>query len=362
MKLLYDLQSLSGKFFHRSSQQGEMEEELRSHIEHRADDLEREGLSRAEAERRARIEFGGYEKYRQDSYEAASNHFFERLLQDVRYGLRVLAKSPGFTLVAIVTLALAIGANAVVFSMLNALVLRPLNVPGAKSLYAIEQGNKEHWPTQSYPDYKDLRDRNRSFDGMFVYTIAPVGLDTDGNPVRTWLYETSGNYFDVLGIHPYLGRFFHSADEHGPDSAPYIVLSYDYWRSHFHGDTGVVGRTVQLNKYPYTILGVAPPKFRGTVLVFAPEMWVPMVNEAQIQGWSNLNARAKRGVYMEGRLRAGVTPPQATADLKAIGASLARVYPKKDDQLSFYLTRPGLIGEMLGGPVHAFLGGLMLLA
>jgi predicted permease len=339
-----------------------MEEELRSHIQHRADDLERSGVARAEAKRRARVEFGGYERYRQESYEAAGGHFFERLLQDVRYGLRVLVKSPGFTVTAAVTLALAIGANAVVFSMLNALVLRPLNVPQAQNLYAIERGSKDHGVTQSYPDYKDLRDHNRSFDGMFVYNIAPAGLDTDGNPVKAWLYETSGNYFDVLGIQPYLGRFFHGADEHGPNSAPYIVVSYDYWRRHFHGDTGVVGRTVLLNKYPYTILGVAPPGFRGTVLVFAPEMWVPMGNEEQIEGWSNLDARGNRALYLEGRVRARVTPAQATADLNAIAATLAKTYPKEDDQLSFHLTRPGLMGDMLAGPVHAFLGGLMLLA
>ena len=363
MGVFGSLRSIFGRsLVRRAATNGEMEEELRAHIEHRADDLERGGVARAEAARRARVEFGGYERYRQESYEAAGNHFFERLLQDVRFGLRVLAKSPGFTVVAVLTLALAIGANAVVFSMLNGLVLRPLNVPGGKSLYAIEPGGKDHGPTQSYPDYKDVRDRNHSFDGMYVYTIAPAGLDTDGNPVKTWLYETSGNYFDVLGVHPYLGRFFHSSDEHGPDSAPYIVLSYDYWRSHFHGDTGVVGRTVQLNKYPYTILGVAQPRFRGTVLIFAPQMWVPLVNQAQIEGWSNLNARGTRSVYLEGRLKAGVTPAQATGDLNAIGASLAKAYPKEDDQLSFYLTQPGFMGDMLGGPVHAFLGGLMLLA
>jgi hypothetical protein len=241
-------------------------------------------------------------------------------------------------------------------------VLRPLNLPQAQNLYAIERAGKDHGSTQSYPDYKDVRDRNRSFDGIFAYAIAPAGLDTDGNPVRTWLYETSGNYFDVLEIQPYLGRFFHGSDEHGPDSAPYIVLSYDYWRSHFLGDRGVIGRRVQLNKYPYTILGVAPPGFRGTVLVFAPEMWVPMVNETQIQGWSNLNERGNNGVYLEGRVKPGVTPAQATGDLNAIAATLAKAYPKEDDQLSFYLTRPGLMGDMLGGPVHAFLGGLMLLA
>src|SRR6202035_2651381 len=100
-----------------------------------------------------------------------------------------------------------------------------------------------------------------------------AGLDSDGRTAPIWLYTASGNYFDVLGIQPYLGRFFHASDEHGPDSAPYVVLSYAYWQSHFQGDPAVVGSTVQLNKYPFTILGVAPPQFRGTALFFSGDIW-----------------------------------------------------------------------------------------
>jgi hypothetical protein len=166
--------------------------------------------------------------------------------------------------------------------------------PGGPNLYQIEVG-KSHSPGVSYPDYVDLRDRNRSFDGLIAYEISTAGLDTDGNPSPIWLYTASGNYFDVLGIHPYLGRFFHSTDENGPNSAPYIVLSYAFWQSHFQSDPGVVGRTVRLNKFAYTILGVASQGFRGTELFYSPALWAPLVNQQQIEGSSNLDKRGVRG-------------------------------------------------------------------
>jgi macrolide transport system ATP-binding/permease protein len=283
------------------------------------------------------------------------------LAQDLRYALRQLRKSPGFTIAAVLTLALGIGANAMVFSLLDELVLRPLNVPGGQNLYQIV-GAKGGEPSESYPDYADLRDRNRSFDGLIAYGISTAGLDSDGRTAPIWLYAASGNYFDVLGIQPYLGRFFHGSDEHGPNSAPYVVLSYAYWQSHFQGDHGVVGRAVRVNKYSYTILGVAPAGFRGTELFLAPDLWAPLVNQQQIEGSSNLDSRGNRGRWVIGRLRGGVTPAQAKADLNGIAAYLAKSYPNEDDGIAFGLARPGLAGDMLGGPVHAFVAGLMLLA
>jgi hypothetical protein len=199
MRLLSFLRSLTGFRSHLSS---DMEEELRSHIQHRADDLERSGVLRPEAERRAQIEFGGYVRYKEESYEASGGHLFETLLQDLRFAVRVLRKSPNFTAVAVSTLALGIGANAVVFGVMNALVLRPLDLPQAQKLYMIERGQRgmdqDSSPMQSYPDYRDLRDRNRSFDGLIAYAIDTAGLDTGGSPSPIWLYEASGNYFDVL--------------------------------------------------------------------------------------------------------------------------------------------------------------------
>jgi len=363
MNFLAYLRSLAAKFFHRSQTADEMDEELREHIQLRADDLERSGLDRAEAERRARIEFGGPERFKEECHEALGGNLIESLISDVRLSLRALRKSPGFTVVAVGTLALAIGANALVFAVLNAFLLRPLNVPEPQSLWAVERRASFLDPSQSYPDYLDLRERNRSFEDLAGYTADQVGLDIGDNASEAWSIDATGNYFDVLGIQPYLGRFFHSYDEHGPNSAPYIVLSYSYWHSHLHDDRNVAGRVVQLNKHPYTILGVAPSGFRGTLLFFNPDIFVPMVNQEQMDGTDELNSRRDRWVFMVmGHLKPGVTPAQAVADLNAIGAYLEKTYPKEDGRMEFLLARPALYGDYLGRPMRAFLGGMMLLA
>src|ERR1700684_1280 len=284
---------------------------------------------------------------------------------DIRLALRQLRKAPGFALTAVLTLALAIGANAIVFSVLNALVLRPLNVPHPETLFMLERAYaSDTSPSESYPDYRDLRDRNGSFDSLVLYNImGGVGLDTGhGNPSVVWPYTVSGNYFDALGVQPYLGRFIHASEEHGPNSVPEIVLSYALCHSHFHADPAAVGRTVQINKHPFTIIGVARPDFRGTELFFAPDLWAPIVNTAQISDFNSLEERGSHNSWAIGHLKPGVTPAAATADLNAIANSLAKTYPKSDDGLKFSLSRPGLAGNTLGRPTRAFMFGLMLLA
>ena len=282
------------------------------------------------------------------------------MFSDLKLAFRNLAKSPGFTLTAIITLALGIGANAIVFSVLNALILRPVNVPHAENLYMVQ---RMKWASQSYPDYKDLRDRNRTFQSLITFQIiGPVGVDSGHNPTIAWPYLASGNYFDALGIQPYLGRFFHASDEKGMNSAPDVVLSYAYWQSHFHADRGVIGQAIQINKHPMTIIGVAPPSFRGTELFFAPAMWIPIVEEPLINGFDNLKYRGNHSPFVIGRLKPGVTPAQATADLDNIGHWLAKTYPSDDEGIYFTLARPGLVGDFLGDPARAFMAGLMLLA
>jgi predicted permease len=348
--------------FRRRKLYNELSEEIRMHIEERTEQLVREGMSATEAEQAARRAFGNRTLLEERSREVWQWPTLESIGADVLFALRQFRRSPGFAFAAIVTLALAIGANAVVFAVLNGFFLRPLNVPQGQSLFAIQRGNATYI-IQSYPDYLDLRDRNRSFDGLAAYTISQAGIVTGKDPSHAWLYQVSGNYFDVLGIHPYMGRLIHSSDEHGPNSAPYIVLSYKYWHSHFQDDRSVVGRSVLLNKHPFAILGVAPPEFRGTLIIFSPDFFVPMVNSQQIDGESFLNARGTRWVFeVLGHLKPGVTPSQATADLNSVGSYLEKTYPREDGKSTFSLVRPGLHGDFFAPAIRAFLAGLMVLA
>jgi predicted permease len=343
----------------RRAEDDRMREEMEEHVALLTADNLRAGLSPVEARRQALLKFGGVEATQQDYRAERRLLVIEHLVQDVRFGLRMLRKSPGFTAVAVVTLALAISANAVVFGLMDALILRPLDVPEADSLWGTRYGVDSGF--QSYPNYLDLRDRNRTFDGLAAFQFAFVGLDTGRDPSLASGFGTTGNYFDVLRVQPHLGRFFHGSDEHGPGSAPYLVLSHAYWHSRFQDDPGVIGRTVQLNKHPFTIIGVAPPGFRGTLLFVSPDFFMPIVNQAQVDGENLLDARGGQLLFETvGRLRSGVTPAQAVADVSAVGGYLEKTYPKEFSQKSFSLARPGLTS--FGGPVRAFMTGLMLLA
>ncbi|HKF49670.1 MAG TPA: ABC transporter permease [Terracidiphilus sp.] len=336
-------------------------EELEFHIESRARDLVNNGVPREEAVRRARAEMGSVAAARENSRAAWGTRMWDDLRADVRFGLRALKSSPGFTLVALGTLAMAIGANAIVFSVLNSLVLRSLNVPEGGRVYQVEVGKGKE-PSQSYLDYLDIRDRNTAFEGTALYAIDKDGLDTNGTPEPGWEIQASGNYFDVLRVQPALGRFFHATDEHGFDAAPVMVLSYAYWQNHFGSDPAVVGRVVRVNKQAFTIVGVAPKGFVGIESFFSPDFWVPVVNLELLEGSKQLHERGSRGLWIIGRLKPGLTSAQAEADLQPVAAYLSKTYPKDDDGITFALGKPGLVGDLLGGPVKMFTAALMLLA
>jgi predicted permease len=359
MPLLAKARSFFRNLFFFGRRDSDLDQEIRAHFEMLIEDNLRAGMTPQEARRAARIELGGAEQVKEEVREIRIGNWLRSVASDCRYAARQLRKNPGFALVAIVTLAVAIGANALVFSALDAFILRPLNVPQPESLYGLQFGGGIRG-AESYPNYLDFRDRNRSFDGLAVYQMNRVGLDTGDNPTRAWLYEVSGNYFDVLRMQPYLGRFFHASDEHGAGSAPYVVLSYAYWHGHFQDDPGVVGRAVKINKRPYTIIGVAPPEFRGTFLLLSPDFYVPLVSQ---EDEDSLKDRASRWIFETvGHLKAGVTPVKAAADLNAIGEYLQKTYPKENGKMNVSVVRAGLYGDTFGRSIRAFVAALMLLA
>ena len=286
------------------------------------------------------------------------------LLLDIRYALRVLRKSPAFTVVALLTLMLAIGANVVVFGVLNAVLLHPLEVRDPQSLYQLRH---QPWMigrllTTSYPAFQDFQQRNTTFSGMAgVYGYSHARLRWRNAVKSISGDEVTGNYFDVLGVQPQVGRFFHASDEHGPDSAPYVVVSDALWRSAFQADPAVVGAIVELNQHPFTVVGVAPPQFHGAERFVWPDYWIPMVNQQQVERSDYLHSRTSITVTVIGRLKPGVTPASATENLNAISAELAREYPQTDDGQPLRLIHPGLLGDD-GDVIRGFLFSVTLLA
>ncbi len=285
------------------------------------------------------------------------------LLLDIRYALRVLWKAPAFTLVALVTLMLGIGANVLVFGVVNAVLLHPLDVSDPQNLYQLrfKPWTSGKLLTTSYPAFEDYRQRSITFSdiaGFYGYCQATLRWDKAVLSVSG--YAVTGNYFDLLGVRPEVGRFIQPADEHGPNSAPYVVLSDSLWRRAFNGDPGVVGTIVQLNKQQFTVIGVAPARFHGTEQFVWPDYWIPIVNYFERD---YLEDRTGRPLVVLGRLKPGVTPEQAAENLSAIAAQLAKEYPKTDTGVPLRLIRPGLYGDngdVIRGSLYS-VAGLALL-
>jgi predicted permease len=361
MALLSRLASLARGLLRRSAVEDEMADEVRFHLERRAADLVASGMAPAEAARRARLEFGPPERWKDDCREARGLRWFDDLGGDLRYAARTFRRSPGFAVVAIVSLALGIGANVLVFTVVDALVLAPLPIADPERVVFVQ--GKGSFVSHSFPAYRDLRDRAEGFEGLVGTRISPMDVDAGTGSSRAWGYLATGNYFDVLGLHPALGRLFHPADDRVPGGSPFAVLSFEYWRSRFAGDPGVVGRTVRINRLPYTILGVAPKGFRGTERFYPADLWVPMMMQAQIEiGNPWLESRSSANTWVFGRLKAGVSREAALASLNSIAADLGRTYPRTDGGGPLKFSKPGMVGDALGAPVRAFTFGLLGLA
>jgi len=303
-------------------------EEIRSHLEMEADELESEGVPRSEAERQAKVAFGGATVARE---RFALRHRLlrvENLRQDVRFGLRMLRRSPAFTVVAVLTLAIGIAASATVFTWINAVLLEPLGgVTAANRLVTLETVTSNgEWVPNSYPDFVDFRDHLKLFDGIAVTHIAAFSVGKDDRAERVWGQLVSGNFFAVLGVKPEAGRLF-LPSEYGdtPGAYPIAVISDRYWRSHYAADPGVIGKTIRINQHELTVVGVAAPAFHGSIPVTSFDLWVPYMEQSALNGvqlWM-LRDRHDRNMLGIARLKPGVTEEQARGELKSLADRMA---------------------------------------
>jgi predicted permease len=364
MNRWYELKYLIRKFNRRRAEH-ELEEEIHTHLEMEAQEKIDAGLSPEEARYAARRAFGSVALAKEDSRAMWGLVTLEIFWMDLRFALRRLVKSKGFTLIALLSLALGIGANTAIFSLVNTVLLRPLPVENPERLVALNFASEKSDnidPIFSYLNYRDLRDRNNVLDGLMAYRMAPISLSHDGFNERAWGYVATGNYFEVLGVKPALGRMLTPEDDKAEGAHPVMVISYECWQKRFAGDPKVVGRSVSVNARSFTIIGVTPRGFHGTEIAYAAEMWFPMMMLGEIAKWSkDLWDRSGQSYMVQGRLKSGFNIVQAQASLKAVMAQLAREYPENDGK-TILLSPPGLFGLLFRGPILSYTGVLMIAA
>lgn len=337
----------------------ELKRELHAYIEEETSRLTEAGMPAKAARAAARRKLGNPTRIREQVYESSPLAGIESLRQDVRYAWRLLVRSPGLAAAAVGSLALALGANVLVFSVANALSVGslPLEQPGRLVFVQSSSGSMSH----SFPNYRDFRDRNDTLSGIVGYRIAPMSLEDESGARRIWGYLATTNYFEVLGARPGAGRFFGIEDGSDTQAPPVAVISHSFWLARFGGDERAVGQTITINRLPFTIVGVAPRGFHGTEAFFRPDVWVPMGMQPLIEpGNPWLDNRSTWNTWVIGRLKPGATRQQAEANLNAIAAQLAREYPDNSRNLAVQLVRPGM--DAVGLPAAPFTRGLLVLA
>jgi len=322
MSLIAYFRSLGARFFRRTKIDNELEEELAAHIQLHADRLERAGLGRAEAERRARIEFGSTARFKEECREQLGGNFLDTFTQDVRFSLRSLRKSPAFFAVAVVTLALGIGATVAAFSVVNSVLLRPFGFSNPeKLLWIYSQRPDNPRANFSLPEYCDYRDQNTLFDGLAAIASFNPGLSDSGEPERVQGVKMTANAFTILGLRPLIGRTL-IADDDKNGAEPVVLLSYGVWARRYAKNPDVVGRSVNVNGESRQIIGVLPSSFA------LPNLDTDIVVPLQPESDPRRNVRSSVNfLRMVGRLKPHVTPQQAHAELDSIRQNLDRQYP-----------------------------------
>jgi len=319
----------------RNRKHEEMKAELAAHVAERAKTLEERGMDAAEAQKRACIEFGSAEKYAEQSREAAGLAAIEHAAQDLRFGLRLLRKSPGFTVTAVLLLALGIGANAAIFSMVDWLLLRPLPVPEAGQLTYLAANNIHDGFDNgfSYPNFNDIRAQSKAvfseLAGVQPFQLA--GIRSGGETTTFWANYVSGNFFSMLGLKPALGRFFSFTPAQEASAPAEVVLSYAYWQTHFGGRAEVIGQQVAVNNQPTTIVGVAPKGFGGILAVLDTQGYLPftpdLAGEFGASGDFFHDRKDNAGLLVVGRRRPGISVAATQPALALASARIAGAYP-----------------------------------
>src|SRR5215469_3781073 len=338
----------------------ELNSEVAHHLYHLAAEFERRGHSRVEALALAKREFGGAEQVKERCRDERRWALISGLRQDVAFSIRQIRRAPGFAATAILILALGVAANVIVFGVLQALVLRPLDLPHADRVMTLQP--KHGGPFLNYPEARDVRDANHAFSAVAAFEVQDFGLEANGAARPVWGCEVSGQYFEVVGVKPFLGRLLARADDDHPGASQAAVLTWSAWKTDFNADPNVVGAMIRIDKHPYTIVGVTPEGFYGTEKIAATDIFVPMANEESLDGVNWLESRTYRNLFSIVRMKDNVTLPQAQAELDTIAARIARQNPKYEEGLALKLARPGLIGDFFGGPVRGFLAGVMVFA
>jgi putative ABC transport system permease protein len=322
LRWLYAIPLRLRSLIRRRQMEADLDEELRDHIERKTEEGVANGLTIEEARRIALVELGGIEQRKEDCRDARGVRWLEEFLQDVRYGFRLLRKNPGFSAIVVLALALGLGANTALFSLCNSVLLRALPVRDPERLIVLSVANERSDSIQSfsYPMYRELRDRNTVFSGMLAQAGAEMNATFAGESEKAKGKLVSGNYFETLGVQPWLGRLFTQADDRTPGAHPVTVLSYQYWQRRFGGDPAVVGRKLILNNHPMTIVGVTPPGFYGTDLSEMTDIRVPMMMATVFRPFPANRLQNSGHQWMEvlARLKPKVSRAQAEAGLDVI--------------------------------------------
>jgi predicted permease len=324
---------LRSLFYPRRVEQ-ELDEELRYHLQRKAEDYVAQGMPAEAAGYAALRSMDGLEQKKEQCREARRVNWLHDFVQDVRFGLRMLRKSPGFTVVAVLTLALGIGANTAIFGVVDSFLLRPLPVADPLQITILDSPQKQGFalPLFSIPDYRDLRDQTTDvFSGVFGYVSGFDGLSVNGKAERIRTCYVSENFFSTLGIKPALGRLLLPSEGKTPGADPVMVLSHNYWKQRFAADPAIVGTKVTIDGHPVTIVGVAPEGFYGVNIMAAQQAYLPL-GVAVYAGHARdfMSDRATRVVYAGARLLPGKSVEQAQASLDVIARRLAQQYPDTD--------------------------------